>query len=131
LIALRIWILSIKVTKKLQKIESFHFYDIYSKGGIVKKQLNRLTFELNYRLLKCALIVEKYNLEIQNYYQMVASINMPNFLLLESRHVKYLFTMRFENVSGKSPMKWLAIPKETKVTCKITFLYLSLMKTSN
>ena len=31
------------------------------------------------------------------------------------------FTMRFETVSEKSPMKWLAFPKEAKVMCKIIF----------
>jgi hypothetical protein len=35
-----------------------------SKGGLVKKQSNWLTFELYLRLLKFAIPVEKYNLEI-------------------------------------------------------------------
>ncbi len=32
------------------------------------------------------------------------------------------FTMRFETVSRKSPLKWLAFPKEAKVKCRIKFL---------
>jgi hypothetical protein len=31
------------------------------------------------------------------------------------------FTMKFETVSGKSPMKWQAFSKGAKVKCKITF----------
>jgi hypothetical protein len=33
------------------------------------------------------------------------------------------FTKRFETVSRKSPMKWLAFPKEANVMCRIIFLF--------
>ena len=33
----------------------------------------------------------------------------------------FQFTIRFEAVSQKEPMKWLSFPKEAKVKCKITF----------
>ena len=33
------------------------------------------------------------------------------------------FTMIFETINVKSPMTWLAFPREAKVNCRITFLF--------
>ena len=46
---------------------------------------------------------------------------MPNFPFVRKKALEmFEFTTRFEAVSQKSPMKWLAFPKEAKVKCRIT-----------
>ena len=47
---------------------------------------------------------------------------MPNFPFVRKKACEmFEFTMRFETVCRKSPMKWLAFPKEAKVKCRINF----------
>jgi hypothetical protein len=47
---------------------------------------------------------------------------MPNFTFDRKTVCKmFELAMRFETVSRKSPMKWLAFPKEANVKCKIIF----------
>jgi hypothetical protein len=57
---------------------------------------------------------------------------MPNFPFVGKKACEmFEFAVRFETFSRKSPMKWLAFPKEAKVKCRITFFYLSLIRTFN
>jgi hypothetical protein len=47
---------------------------------------------------------------------------MPYFpVVVKKVSEMFQFTMRFENFSIKSSMKWLAFPREAKVKCRITF----------
>ncbi len=47
---------------------------------------------------------------------------MPIFPFVRKKACEmFEFTMRFETICRKSPMKWLAFPKEAKVKCRINF----------
>jgi hypothetical protein len=49
---------------------------------------------------------------------------MPTFPFVRKKACEmFKFTIRFENVGRKSPMKWLAFSKEGKVKCRNFFLF--------